>query len=107
MTESLNIIQELGLINFIAQKHGNIDPSHPVKGIPEKKQKSRCMVLENYARDADFPLYLSYIEDDLNKVGGTGVRHPEAIYYAVCDQQPIGSITLDKLNLLTTTPEGK
>lgn len=107
LTESLNIIQELGLINFIAQKHGNIDPSHPVKGIPEKKQKSRCMVLENYARDADFPLYLSYIEDDLNKVGGTGVRHPEAIYYAVCDQQPIGSITLDKLNLLTTTPEGK
>lgn len=36
LTESLNIIQELGLINFIAQKHGNIDPSHPVKGIPEK-----------------------------------------------------------------------
>ena len=107
LTESLNIIQELGLINFIAQKHGNIDPSHPVKGIPEKKQKSRCMVLENYARDADFPLYLSYIEDDLNKVGGTGVRHPEAIYYAVCDQQPIGSITLDKLHILTTSPEGK
>ncbi|WP_347455017.1 CRISPR-associated endonuclease Cas3'' (plasmid) [Acinetobacter thermotolerans] len=107
LTESLNIIQELGLIHFIAQKHGNIDPSHPVKGIPEKKQKSRCMVLENYARDADFPLYLSYIEDDLNKVGGTGVRHPEAIYYAVCDQQPIGSITLDRLNILTTTPEGK
>ena len=102
LTESLNIIQELGLINFIAQKHGNIDPSHPVKGIPEKKQKSRCMVLENYARDAEFPLYLSYIEDDLNKVGGTGVRHPEAIYYAVCDQQPIGSITLDKLNFLSS-----
>lgn len=107
LTDSLNIIQELGLINFIAQKHGNIDPSHPVKGIPEKKQKSRCIVLKNYARDADYPLYLSYIEDDLNKVGGTGVRHPEAIYYAVCDQQPIGSISLDKLNILTTMPEGK
>lgn len=106
LTESLNIIQEIGLINFIAQKHGNIDPAHPVKGIPEKKQKARCMVLENYARDSDFPLYLSYIEDDLNKVGGTGVRHPDAIYYAVCDQQPIGSISLDKLNILTTTPEG-
>lgn len=107
LTESLNIIQELGLIHFIAQKHGNIDPSHPAKSIPEKKQKSRCIVLENYARDADYPLYLSYIEDDLNKVGGTGVRHPEAIYYAVCDQQPIGSISLDKLNILTTIPEGK
>ena len=101
LTESLNIIKDLGLINFIAQKHGNVDSTHPVKGIPEKKQQARCAVLENYARDADFPLYLSYIEDDLNKVGGTGVRHPEAIYYATSDKQPIGSISLDKLNFLT------
>ena len=107
LTESLNIIKDLGLINFIAQKHGNIDSTHPVKGIPEKKQQARCAVLENYARDADYPLYLSYIEDDLNKVGGTGVRHPEAIYYATSDQQPIGSISLDKLNFLTTKQEGK
>ena len=63
--------------------------------------------MENYARDADFPLYLSYIEDDLNKVGGTGVRHPEAIYYATSDKQPIGSISLDKLNFLTTKQEEK
>ena len=101
LTESLNIIKDLGLINFIAQKHGNVDTTHPVKGIPEKKQQVRCAVLENYARDADFPLYLSYIEDDLNKVGGTGVRHPEAIYYAITDKQPIGSISLDKLKYLT------
>ncbi|MHA3098918.1 CRISPR-associated endonuclease Cas3'' [Acinetobacter brisouii] len=107
LTESLNIIKDLGLINFIAQKHGNVDTTHPVKGIPEKKQQVRCAVLENYARDADFPLYLSYIEDDLNKVGGTGVRHPEAIYYAITDKQPIGSISLDKLKFLTTTQEEK
>ena len=107
LTESLNIIKDLGLINFIAQKHGNVDATHPVKGIPEKKQQARCAVLENYARDADFPLYLSYIEDDLNKVGGTGVRHPEAIYYAITDKQPIGSISLDKLNFLTTEQEEK
>jgi CRISPR-associated endonuclease/helicase Cas3 len=107
LTESLNIIKDLGLINFIAQKHGNVDTTHPVKGIPEKKQQVRCTVLENYARDADFPLYLSYIEDDLNKVGGTGVRHPEAIYYAITDKQPIGSISLDKLKFLTTTQEEK
>ena len=106
LTESLNVIQDVGLIHFISQKHGNIDPTHPVKGIPEKKQKARCAVIENYARDADYPLYLSYIEDDLNKVGGTGVRHPEAIYYAVCDQQPIGSISIDKLNFLITKQEG-
>ncbi|MCU4581340.1 CRISPR-associated endonuclease Cas3'' [Acinetobacter gyllenbergii] len=107
LTESLNIIKDLGLINFVAQKHGNVDPTHPVKGIPEKKQQARCAVLENYARDADFPLYLSYIEDDLNKVGGNSVRHPEAIYYAITDKQPIGSIALDKLKFLTTTQEGK
>jgi CRISPR-associated endonuclease/helicase Cas3 len=107
LTESLNIIKDLGLINFIAQKHGNIDLTHPVKGIPEKKQQARCAILENYARDADFPLYLSYIEDDLNKVGGTGVRHPEAIYYATSDKQPIGSISLDKLKFLTTKQEEK
>lgn len=107
LTESLNIIRDLGLINYIAQKHGNVDPTHYVKKIPEKKQQARCAVLENYARDADYPLYLSYIEDDLNKVGGTGVRHPEAIYYATSDKQPIGSISLDKLNFLTTQQEGK
>lgn len=107
LTESLNIIKDLGLINFIAQKHGNVDSTHPVKDIPAKKQQARCAVLENYARDADFPLYLSYIEDDLNKVGGTGVRHPEAIYYATTDKQPIGSISLDKLNFLITKQEEK
>lgn len=107
LTESLNIIRDVGLINFIAQKHGNVDSTHPVKGIPEKKQQARCKVLENYARDPEYPLYLSYIEDDLNKVGGIGVRHIEAIYYAVCTRQPIGAMSLDKLNFLTTTKEGK
>ncbi len=100
LTESLNLIRDIGLINFIAQKHGNIDVTHPVKGIPEKKQQSRCKVLENYARDAEYPLYLSYIEDDLNKVGGVGVRHLQAIYYGICDKQPIGSISLDTLAFL-------
>lgn len=107
LTESLSLIRDSGLINFIAQKHGNIDVTHPVKGIPEKKQSARCKVLENYARDPDYPLYLSYIEDDLNKVGGTGIRYVQAIYYAVCNKQPIGSLSLDKLNFLTTTQEGK
>lgn len=102
LTESLSLIRDLGLINFIAQKHGNIDPTHPVKGIPEKKQTSRCKVLENYARDADYPLYLSYIEDDLNKVGGTGVRNSQAIYYGVCDRQPIGSISIETIQFLIT-----
>ena len=102
LTESLSIIRDLGLLNFIAQKHGNIDVTHPVKGIPEKKQQARCTVLESYSRDAEYPLYLSYIEDDLNKVGGTGIRHNEAIYYAECDRQPLGAISLQKLQFLVT-----
>ncbi len=105
LTESLTIIRDVGLINFIAQKHGNIDPTHPVKGIPEKKQTARCKVLENYARDADYPLYLSYIEDDLNKVGGTGIRQDHAIYYAVCDKQPIGAISIRLINELNNSKE--
>ncbi|WP_288455616.1 CRISPR-associated helicase Cas3' [uncultured Acinetobacter sp.] len=100
LTESTSLIKDLGLLNFIAQKHGNIDPTHPVKGIPEKKMTFRNMVLENYARDAEYPLYLSYIEDDLNKVGGAGIRYSEAIYYAVCDQQPIGAISIQLIKEL-------
>ena len=97
LTESTPLIRDLGLMHFIAQKHGNIDPSHPVKGIPEKKMTTRQKVLESYARDAEYPLYLSYIEDDLNKVGGTSIRHNAAIYYAVWDQQAIGSISIQDI----------
>ena len=97
LTESTTLIRDLGLMQFIAQKHGNIDPTHPVKGIPEKKMTTRQKVLESFAREAEYPLYLSYIEDDLNKVGGTSIRHNAAIYYAVCDQQAIGSISIEDI----------
>lgn len=100
LTESLSLIQNLGLIDFIAQKHGRIDKSHPVEGIPEKKMSARKAVLENYSRDADYPLYLSYTEDDLNKVGGSSSRHSEAIYYAFCDKQPVGAIGLKTISTL-------
>jgi CRISPR-associated endonuclease/helicase Cas3 len=101
LTESVSLVKDLGLLNFIAQKHGNIDPTHPVKGVPDKKQTIRNMIIENAARDAEYPLYLSYIEDDLNKVGGTGVRFGEAIYYAVCDKQPVGTISYKTILTLT------
>ena len=100
LTESLSFIQNLGLFDFIAQKHGNIDTIHPVKGIPEKKMSARKTVLENYSRDPDYPLYLSYIEDDLNKVGGSSARHSEAVYYAICDKQPVGAIGLKTISTL-------
>ncbi len=101
LTESLSLIQDLGLIDFIAQKHGRIDNAHPVKDIPEKKMSVRKKILENYSRDADFPLYLSYTEDDLNKIEGSSTRHSEAIYYAFCDKQPVGAIALKTISTLT------
>lgn len=94
LTESLSLIENIDLLHFMAQKHAIIDSSHPVKGIPANKMKTRYSILGNCARDAEFPLYLSYTEEDLNRVGGVSVRHSEAIYYAVCDKQPIGSISI-------------
>ena len=44
-----------------------------------------------------------YIEDDLNKVGGTTIRHSEAIYYAICDEQPIGTISIRNIQELKNT----
>lgn len=102
LTESLSLIRDTGLLQFIAQKHSNIDVTHPIKGIPANKMIARNAVLENYSRDAEYPLYLSYTEEDLNSVGGVSVRHPEAIYYAVCDKQPIGSISIKTINDLNT-----
>ena len=103
LTENLSMIQNLGLIEFIAKKHGNIDPTHPVQGIKERQMSLRYKVLENYSKDAEYPLYLSYIEDDLNKVGGTTIRHSEAIYYAICDEQPIGTISIRNIQELKNT----
>ena len=94
LTESLSTIDRLGLLVYAAQKQGNIVAGHPVSGIPDKQFTQRCRVIEAYARDAEFPIYLSLSQDDLDKVGGSSQRHTEAIYYAICDKQPIGAISL-------------
>ena len=91
LTESLQKLRECDLINYMAKKHGRIDPVHPVKDIPANKMMLRCKVIEGYARDPEFPIYLSYTDSDLEKLREEGTRHSEAIYYAICDKQPIGS----------------
>lgn len=102
LTESLQKLREIDLINHMAKKHRNIDPVHPAKGIPESKMLLRCKVIEGYARDPEFPIYLSYTDSDLEKVSGETSRHSEAIYYAECDKQPIGAISIKQL---TSTEE--
>lgn len=97
LTESLERLRNYGLLDYLAQKHGRIDESSPVNGIPANKMSARKSVLEGYARDADYPLFLSYTPNALDEKLGERTAHPEAIYYVVSNKQPIGSMSLKHL----------
>ena len=97
LTESLSRLRNYGLLDYLAQKHGRIDESSSIKGIPANKILARKAVLEGYACDADYPLFLSYTPNTLDEKLGETKAHHEAIYYAICDKQPIGSISFKHL----------
>ncbi|MBL4650513.1 MAG: CRISPR-associated helicase Cas3' [Aureispira sp.] len=95
LTESLETIRNTGLIDYVAQKDSRINDNSLIKGIPAKQMNKRKMLLEGAATSPEHAIYLSYTESDLNKIGADS-PHDEALYYAVCDKQSIGTISLNK-----------
>jgi CRISPR-associated endonuclease/helicase Cas3 len=105
LTDSLARLRNTGLLDYVAQKHGRMEESHPVAKLPTNRMTARKILLESYAKDTEYPIYLSYVPIDLSVKLGESIAHDEAIYYAVCERQAVGAISIQKLINQTTNQE--
>lgn len=97
ITDSISKLTNDDLIHHAAKKHLRIDSTHPAAGIKEKQMTNRIKVVESAARDSDYPIFLSYTPNDLSLLGGNSSQHPHAIFYCVCENQPIGALAINLL----------
>lgn len=97
-TESLAIIRDSGLLDYVSQKHGRIDPKSPISKIAAKNYRLRKQILEAAAVEADNCIYLSYIPRDLDEKLNEQSPHESAIYYVHGVTQIIGAMPFNKIN---------
>ena len=98
-TESLEIIRNSGLIDYVAKKQERITPGSPIKGIPVNKMALRKQVLEGAAVDPENPIYLSYTPNSLSECLGEHEPDPASIYYVTGFKQVVGAMPLNKLKI--------
>ena len=80
-------VSEQNLLSFMAKKH------HNIKLVPKAYKDIQLL---NAARDPETPVYLSYIPEELKKVASQPNLY--AIYYALGERQPIGALSIKKLD---------
>jgi CRISPR-associated endonuclease/helicase Cas3 len=81
------------MLGFMHQKHHKIMSA---KYQTIHKQAYKSFLLEKAAIDPEHPIYVSYTPQDLDLCNDT--PHSHAIYYVVSTTQPIGAMSIDKLN---------